>query len=471
VIVLLLLALVVAAIYGAAHLWRWPVSTSGPGRTHASMRDDSRYRSANPVPLDDELARWTGAGLVTTAQADAIRAFEGQRRAPEQEPPGPRWGPVAEALGYLGGLLALIGLVVLVTSYWSDIPTAGRVGMTGAATLTLLVAGAAVDATAGRALARLRAFLGVLSSAAAAVFAGVVADDVLGRDRNVTIAAACAAAVVIHSGALWRWRDDRPVQQLVALGAAAIVPGTLTAHWASAGAAGIASWLAGATFLAAGLRHRTPNWLVTVLVGSTALAFAALVVAAEWPGTGSLFAATTALSLVAAALVPGTATTLGEQRVVGVVAAIAMVQTVPGSIAYYANDAGFATGAVVWLVGDGALLAGYRSWVRLPRLVEAAGAAAVLGGAATTAAQSTSVAPVLGIVSAVALLALGATPGLQLLSLFGSVGLLVNVPWAIARFFPGQGRAPLLIMVSGALIVVIAVMVARSGRLGHDGTR
>jgi hypothetical protein len=74
-------------------------------------------------------------------------------------------------------------------------------------------------------------------------------------------------------------------------------------------------------------------------------------------------------------------------------------------------------------------------------------------------------------VSAVALLALGATPGLQLLSLFGSVGLLVNVPWAIARFFPGQGRAPLLIMVSGALIVVIAVMVARSGRLGHHGTR
>jgi hypothetical protein len=58
-----------------------------------------------------------------------------------------------------------------------------------------------------------------------------------------------------------------------------------------------------------------------------------------------------------------------------------------------------------------------------------------------------------------------------MLSLFGSIGLLVNVPWAIARFFPGQGRAPLLIMVSGVLIVLIAVMMARSGRLGRDGSR
>jgi hypothetical protein len=470
VIVLLLLAIVVAAVYGAAQLWARPVPAPAPG-THASTRNDSRYRSARPLPLDDELARWIGAGLVTTEQADAIRTFEQRRRAPDEEPPGPRWGPVAEALGYLGGLLGLIGLVVLVTSYWSDIPTAGRVGMTGSAAIALLVAGAAVDATAGPALARLQTFLWLLSSAAAAVLAGVVADDVFGRDRDVTIAMACAAAVAVHSGALWRWRDDRPVQQLVALGALAIVPGTLVAHWASAGTAGVASWIVGASFLATGLRHRTPNWLVTVLVGSVAAAFAALVVAAEWPGAGSLFATMTALALVATALVPGAAATLGEQRVVGIVGAIAMVLTVPGSIAYYATDAGFATGAAVWLVGASALLAGARSWVRLPRLVEAAGAAAVLGGAAITAAQSTSVAPLFGIASAVALLALGTAPGLPMLSLFGSIGLLVNVPWAIARFFPGQGRAPLLIMVSGVLIVLIAVMMARSGRLGRDGSR
>jgi hypothetical protein len=37
------------------------------------------------------------------------------------------------------------------------------------------------------------------------------------------------------------------------------------------------------------------------------------------------------------------------------------------------------------------------------------------------------------------------------------------VPWTISTFFPGEGRAPLLILVSGVVIVVVAVLLARQG--------
>jgi hypothetical protein len=60
-------------------------------------------------------------------------------------------------------------------------------------------------------------------------------------------------------------------------------------------------------------------------------------------------------------------------------------------------------------------------------------------------------------------------PGRVLFTLVGLLGMLINVPWAINTFFPGEGRAPLLILVSGALIVAVAVWLARqSDRLRNE---
>jgi len=50
------------------------------------------------------------------------------------------------------------------------------------------------------------------------------------------------------------------------------------------------------------------------------------------------------------------------------------------------------------------------------------------------------------------------------LSFIGAGSLLIYVPWSIAHFFPGEGRAPLLIAVSGVLIVGGALFLARSAR-------
>jgi hypothetical protein len=95
-----------------------------------------------------------------------------------------------------------------------------------------------------------------------------------------------------------------------------------------------------------------------------------------------------------------------------------------------------------------------------------AGGAAVLVGAALVGTQFTGFATIFGIVSAIGLIVLGAAPGRVVSSMLGSLGLLAFVPWAIVWFFPGEGRAPLALLVAGVLFLVVAVLLTRMrGRL------
>ena len=98
-----------------------------------------------------------------------------------------------------------------------------------------------------------------------------------------------------------------------------------------------------------------------------------------------------------------------------------------------------------------------------PLLVEAVGGVLIVAGAAITGVQWEAFAPLFGLITAITFIVLATVPGRVLMSLFGSIGLLVNVPWAITYYFPGEGRAPLLILASGAVIVAVAVWLARMG--------
>ncbi len=52
---------------------------------------------------------------------------------------------VAEALGYLGGILASVGLLLIVSRYWPDLALGGRLALSGSlAAVALFGAGAAV---------------------------------------------------------------------------------------------------------------------------------------------------------------------------------------------------------------------------------------------------------------------------------------------------------------------------------------
>jgi hypothetical protein len=117
------------------------------------------------------------------------------------------------------------------------------------------------------------------------------------------------------------------------------------------------------------------------------------------------------------------------------------------------------------------MLVARRRMVRVPVVVLLLGGAALVGGLALMGRQSVTLATVAGLIAAVTLSAVGTRPGWAVLSLVGAAALLVNVPWAIWWFFPGEDRAPLLTTVSGAVIVGVAVLLARvRGRLRHELT-
>ncbi|HEX6419826.1 MAG TPA: DUF2157 domain-containing protein [Acidimicrobiales bacterium] len=426
-----------------------------------------RRRVDGPPGLASDLARWTDAGLLSDAQASAIVAWESDRAAAPPAPPSTSRVPiVAEALGYLGGALGVAGLGLVVARYWPDVPTVARVALSALVALALLAAGALVREQADPALARLRWFLWLGSAGASALAAGVLVADGLGADA-LAVAAAAGLAVAIHSGPLW-WGHVRPLQQAAALGGLAVAAGTALAWLTATGPGGLAVMAVGAGYLAAGLRTSRPVTTLTVAAGAVTVAVGAAVVAGGWEGPGLVLAVLAAFALLAVAAVPGAAPRVADQRTTAVVGAVALTQFVPGAIGYFAQDAGAATGVTTWLVGVALMAVGARRLVRQPQAVEALGALAVLGGAAVTGVQWGAAAPVFGLVSAIALVALGMLPGRVALSLAGTLGLLVNVPWAISRLFPGEGRAPLLILAAGMVLVAISVLLTRDG---HDGRR
>ncbi len=477
---LVLLALVVASAVAIARA----ASRSGPeplgGRASTGGAAKATGPAASSVGVDAELARWVEAGLLSPEQAAAISEHERVLASlpPPPAPPSParagRVPVVVEALGYLGGTLVVAGLVVLVAQSWSDIATAGRLGLSAAISGALLGGGALVRESDDPALARFRGLLWLLSAGAAALFVGVLVADGLGVERDETVVLAGSATVALHSGLLWRGRP-RPLQQLGVLAGSAVAVGALVAVLAGSSPVGPAVWAVGGLYLVAGLSRRIPTPLLAEAVGAVAVVVGASMSAEPWQGPGLVFLVATGLGLVGLALVPGLAPERSDQILLAIIGGLALLQGIPSTLGFFAHEAGGPTGLLVWLVGALLILLGARRLVRLPVVVEVAGGLAIVGGAALTGVQWPSFAPVLGIVTAVALIALGTLPGQVLLSVFGSVGLLVNVPWAIGRFFPGEGRAPLLIMVTGALIIGVAVLLGRSGgrfrrELGRGGS-
>ncbi len=420
--------------------------------------------------LERYLARWVAAGLLSEQQRAAILAHEqaASRTAPtEPAPPSPAPGRrrvpvVAEALGYLGGILAMVGLGLVVAQYWPDMALAGRSALSGAGAIGFLVAGALVHEEADPALARLRGFLWLAATAATTLFAGVLATDGFGTVGTKTVLLVCSGVVVLESGLLWWWRE-RPLQQLACLGGLVVFAGAAVAESSSSGPVGLTVWLLGAAFVFLGLRRHTPMPLLTEAMGALTVVVGAVITSSDWPAFGLELGVATAGALLAVAVVRELPTTRADQMLAGTIGAVAMLQAGASTLVYFGHDAAVVTGLATWIVGAGLLLVGARRLVRLGLVVEVFGGLALLGGAALTGIQVPAFASIFGIVTAIGLVALGMLPRQVLLSLFGAVGLLANVPWAISVLFPGEGRAPLLIMVSGLLIVAVAVLLTRMG--------
>ncbi|HEX4982893.1 MAG TPA: DUF2157 domain-containing protein, partial [Ilumatobacteraceae bacterium] len=408
----IVVAIVVAIGWAASRRGTSPSSPALPSdRLSRQQRSSVRPLSAPPRhTLDDDLDRWVTAGLLSAPQSDAIRRHEQSRTAgPAQAPATPRRREIpamAEALGYLGGALAIIGLALFVGRRWVDIGTAGRLALSAAAAAGLLGAGALVRELAEPALDRLRQALWLLSTSATALLAGVVANDVVEIGRGTGTAAVCAAAVALQSGLLWRWRG--PLVQLATclIGGSVLVGTGVSALW-SPGPAGIALWLLGAAYIAIGLRRRIVAPLLAVGVGAFTTVAGAATVLGDWPGAGLLAILGTGLGLATLAGVEGPARERDDRIVLGVIGGIALLQATPSTLGYFARDAGLITGLSVWAAGLVLTAVAAHRRVRVPLVALVAGGLAVLGGAALTATQATGFATVLGIASAVGLLVVG----------------------------------------------------------------
>lgn len=191
------------------------------------MRSTIRHPEPPASSPRDALEDWVHAGLLTTDQARAIRQHEAEphERRPSLALAAPReTGPslVVEALGYLGGIVMLVGVGILVGMYWADLSVTVRLILIGAAAIALVGAGFSVSDRLGDAAGRLRSVLWAAGVAATAGFLGVFSTQVLDRyDEHALVVIGPATAAV--AGVLW-WLRRTWLQQL-----ALFVPVLLTA--------------------------------------------------------------------------------------------------------------------------------------------------------------------------------------------------------------------------------------------------
>jgi hypothetical protein len=174
--------------------------------------------AAAPAPsLVEALEDWVDAGLITPEQSRAIREHEAEpheRRAALASAPSRESGPslVVEALGYLGGVVMLVGAGILVGMYWADLSVALRLILIAVTALAVVGAGFAVPDRLGEAAGRLRSVLWAVGVAATAGFLGVFSNEVLDRyDEHALVVIGPCTAVV--AGILW-WLRPTWLQQL-----------------------------------------------------------------------------------------------------------------------------------------------------------------------------------------------------------------------------------------------------------------
>jgi len=467
---LILIALLLVCVVIAAIMWSKRKTNHAPPilgelpSLGASPESRTSQESAIPGYIEALLQRWTTAGVLTAELADSVRAFERTSSGREVRRVEKRASvhAIAEALGYFGGVLGLVGVGVLLAQFWSDFSDGVRLGVPLVTAVVFVIAGMLVPERRSTEMMRLRAFLWCLGTIAAGISAWVFSDVVLEVSETRQQWMASGIASSIFGLSLWAGRQ-RPAQQFMGLAAAAVALGTVIGEFASVGFSGLGVWIAGASLLIATLRHSDVRAGVNQLVGSLAVVVGAYLTVADWRGPGLIFVVVSGLILIAPASIKVVNLPAPTPVVVGIVGLLALVQGLPMTLVHFATEAGLVTGLVLWSLGVSMVVLVNASILRMHFVFLLFSGAMIVGGAAITGSQVVGFATLFGLVTSMCLIAYGSRPGRALMSVFGLVGILVFIPWMIGHFFPGEGRVPLLIIVSGLLLVVVAVVLTRVG--------
>lgn len=246
-------------------------------------------------PGDDlprHLDEWVRASLITQAQADAIRAFEG-REAPR--------APIAlitEALGYLGAALAAAAAAVLVGRSWNDAPSGLRILLPGGAALVMVAAGWALRRTEDAAIARLASVLWLLAAGLAGWFGGQLAlDGFDASDRGVLLGVGIGVTVVAVPLYLAR---RRTLQQLAVLAGLMILATGI--FYDSAISVGLAFVAIGLAWAVLGWMGRAEPRRVSLTLGPLAGLTGAFVASGDTTSVGVWLGIGISVALVAASV-------------------------------------------------------------------------------------------------------------------------------------------------------------------------
>lgn len=319
------------------------------------MRSTVTHRPPPSWSLPDLLQEWVAAGLITSEQSQSIRRHEAEPhegRASLTPTPPPAAGPslVVEALGYLGGVVMLVGAGILVSLYWTDLATPVRLALIAATAAVLIGAGFAVPDRLGDAAGRLRAVLWAGGVAATAGFLGVFSVDVLDRP-NYHMLVIIGPATAVVAAVLWRLRPTW-LQQLALFAALMIAADGTALELSSRGSpwGGAAMWALGTVWAVVAYADRLQPRLTGVAFGALGAVVGSLVMDND---LGIALGLATAAAMVALALWERSLPWLG-------VAAISLLYTTPP--AANAWFPGRLSAALTFLV-TGGLLVGAAIWV------------------------------------------------------------------------------------------------------------
>lgn len=303
----------------------------------------------------DALEEWVEAGLVTPEQSQAIRKHEAEQHGPHAAVAAmrsPQAGPslVVEALGYLGGVVMLVGAGILAGMLWPDLSVPLRLALVGTTAMALIGAGFAVPDRLGEAAGRLRSVLWALGVGATAGFFAVFTTEVLDRyDEHALVVVGPLTAVV--AGVLW-WLRHTWLQQLallVPLLLSAVGVGMeLTSTDSSWGGALV--WATAACWVALSWARRLEPRVTGVAFGVLGAVMGALTMSSD---VGIALALATAVAAAALALRERSLPWLG-------VAAITLLWTMPRAAGAWFPGR---LSAALTLLATGGALVGAATWI------------------------------------------------------------------------------------------------------------
>jgi hypothetical protein len=130
---------------------------------------------------------------------------------------------------------------------------------------------------------------------------------------------------------------------------------------------------------------------------------------------------------------------------------------------------GLLIGLVLWALGGVWAWLGWEDRIPPAALGFLLGAVLTLVGAGIVNAEVSWLAPLLGLATAGAWVAVGVVRSERLALVPGILGVFVFLPWTLARFFGGTLGAPVVAMVSGAVLLGVVLVLVRRGRDGTHG--